>query len=145
MIREPSRAHICNFARRSMQWHTARADRAQQRMWRTLPSPADWQVAVQVAQRVYPGTSGWLMSCSASEGGYGPWVWNRQGSGAGGWMQFMESTFWRMFGSARADATSRGFVVPEGAASFYSPIGQALAGAWGVRNGRSFEWTGSGC
>ena len=106
-----------------------------------------WLRAVAEVQRPYPGTEGWLRSCSAprSEGGYGRWVPNTQGSGAGGWLQFMESTFWRMYGAARYDVTSRGFRVPASANSWYSPLGQALAGAWAVKNGATGEWSGSGC
>lgn len=101
--------------------------------------------AVEEVQRPYPGTRSWLLSCAADEGGYGRWVPNSQGSGAGGWLQFMESTFWRMFGAAKPDVESRGFIVPRSAASWYSPLGQALAGAWGVSNGRAHEWSGAGC
>lgn len=112
---------------------------------RVLPDPGDWLTAVRVVQRVYPGSSEWLISCSASEGGHGPWVSNRQGSGAGGWMQFLDGTFWRMYSAARVDATARGFRVPASAAAWDSPIGQALAGGWGWTNGRRGEWMGSGC
>lgn len=59
-------------------------------------------------------------------------------------MQFMEATFWRMFYAAREVAVSKGFYVPAEAASWYSPLGQALAGAWGMLHARS-EWSGSGC
>lgn len=104
-----------------------------------------WLRSVEEVQKVYPGTKSWLLSCSADEGGWGRWFPNSIGSGAGGWLQFMESTFWRMFTAAKADAGSRGFVVPASAASWYSPIGQALAGGWGVTHGRSHEWSGSGC
>lgn len=139
------RERVCTMARKSLAWHSQRVQRASRRLWLTLPSPSDWTVAVRVAQRAYPGTDGWLLSCSASEGGHGSWVWNRHGSGAGGWAQFMESTFWRMFNAARADVTQRGFSVPSSAASFRSPLGQALAAAWGYTNGRRHEWSGSGC
>jgi hypothetical protein len=104
-----------------------------------------WLRAVEEAQRPYPGTSSWLISCSASEGGHGRWVPNSQGAPPGGWLQFYESTFWRMWGAAKADLERRGFIVPSSAASWYSPLGQALAGAWGVTNGRRHEWAGAGC
>jgi len=112
---------------------------------RTLPHPNDWRTSVRVVQRAYPDTHGWLMSCSSSEGGHGRWVANRQGSGASGWLQFMHSTFTRMFNAAHADVTARGFIVPGEAGSWYSPLGQALAGAWGYTHGRRHEWAGSGC
>lgn len=57
----------------------------------------------------------------------------------------MESTFWRMFTAGKADAEARGFTVPKEAASWYSPIGQAIAGAWGYTHGRRHEWSGHGC
>lgn len=110
-----------------------------------IPETSDWLTAVKVVQRVYPGSSGWLISCSASEGGHGGWVPNRQGSGAGGWMQFLSGTFWRMYVAARADASARGFRVPASSAAWDSPIGQALAGGWGWTNGRRGEWMGAGC
>jgi len=104
-----------------------------------------WLRAVREAQGPFPGTEAWLLSCSASEGGHGRWVPNSQGSGANGWLQFMEATFWRMFLAARADVERDGYRVPSSAASWYSPLGQALAGAWGVSNGRRHEWVGYGC
>ena len=138
----------CTIARHSFRLHNQLHETAMERIWlldRTLPAPNDWRTAVKIVQRVYPGTESWLLSCSASEGSYGAWVSNRQGSGAGGWLQFMESTFWRMYGAALPDATSKGFIVPSSANSWYSPLGQALAGAWGVTHGRSSEWSGGGC
>ena len=110
-----------------------------------LPDPGDWLTAVRAVQRVYPGTEGWLTSCSASEGGHGGFVMNTQGSGASGWMQFLPGTFTRMYWAAKADAEARGFRVPVSSAYIASPIGQALAGGWGVTNGRSGEWYGAGC
>ena len=138
----------CTIARHSFRLHNELHTTAKERLWllsRTLPAPNDWRSAVRVVQRVYPGTEGWLLSCSASEGSHGRWVSNHQGSGAGGWLQFMESTFWRMYGAALTEARAEGFIVPHSANSWYSPLGQALAGAWGVTNGRSSEWYGGGC
>lgn len=109
------------------------------------PGYSGWQRAVEEVQKVYPGTKGWLLSCSASEGGWGRWVPNSQGSGAGGWLQFMSGTFWRMYDAAHSEVRSKRFIVPRSAASWYSPLGQALAGAWGVTHGRSHEWYGHGC
>jgi hypothetical protein len=112
--------------------------------WR-IREQRTWQAAVEHVQRAYPDTAAWLLSCSASEGSHGLWVPNRQGSGAGGWLQFMESTFWRMWAAAREDVLARGFTVEGRMASWYSRTGQALAGAWGVTHGRRHEWSGSGC
>lgn len=104
-----------------------------------------WARAVREVQRAYPGTESWLMSCSASEGGWGRWVPNSGGSGVGGWMQFMPGTWSGFFWRARADVQARGFVVPESAASWYSTLGQALAGAWGITHGMRHHWAGGGC
>lgn len=110
-----------------------------------------WFKAIDEAQKVYPGTEAWLKSCSASEGGWGRWVPNSQGSGVGGWMQMYPSTWSTMFygwsgnEGALDYATRKGFTVPESARSWYSPLGQALASAHGYMNGRRGEWYGGGC
>lgn len=115
--------------------------------YKVVPGNSAWLRAIEQAQKPYPGTRDWLRSCSAprSEGGWGRWVPNTQGSGAGGWLQFMEGTFWRMFGAALPEVQAMGYIVPRSAASWYSPLGQALAGAWAVKNGATHEWSGSGC
>lgn len=110
-----------------------------------------WHKAVKETQRAYPGTEAWLMSCSASEGGWGRWVPNSQGSGVGGWMQMYPSTWRTMFygwygnEGALSYLTRKGFIVPRSAHSWYSTLGQALASAHGKLNGRGGEWHGSGC
>lgn len=137
---------------RTTRWHCAakvwvRSElrQARRHAYRTLTAVNSWPAAVQVAQRPYPGTAAWLLSCSGSEGGHGRWVPNGDGSGAGGWLQFLHGTFYRMWAAAYADVRSRGFIVPRSAHSWYSPLGQALAGAWGLVNGRRHEWYGPGC
>lgn len=115
------------------------------RDFKVKPGQSAWLRAVQEVQAPYPGTASWLISCSSSEGGHGRWVPNSQGSGVGGWMQMYPSTFWRMFKAALADVRSRGFVVPSSAASWFSPLGQALGSAWGLTHGRRGEWMGAGC
>jgi hypothetical protein len=134
----------CTVARASYGLHTQLGQAAERRLLYELPISDDWRTAVRIAQRVFPGTEGWLLSCSASEGGWGRWVPNNQGSGVGGWLQMFPSTFWRMYSAARAEAVSQGFTVPEETASWYSPLGQALAGAWGGLH-RRHEWSGAGC
>ncbi len=133
-------APVCSAAGRLTRSQAA----LQQLLW-TLPDTNDWLTAVRIAQRAYPGTDWWLISCSASEGGHGPWVPNRGGSGASGWMQFLSGTFNRMWKAAKDDVTARGFRLPPGADDWYSPLAQALAGAWGYENGRRGEWYGHGC
>lgn len=115
------------------------------RDFRVTPGSRAWPRAVREAQRAFPGTEAWLLSCSASEGGWGRWVPNSDGASPGGWLQFMPGTFWRMWATAHSDVRARGYRVPQSAASWYSPLGQALAGAWGLTNGRRHEWAGSGC
>lgn len=104
-----------------------------------------WERAVRETQKVFPGTDGWLLSCSASEGGWGRFVFNSQGSGAAGWLQYMPSTFTGFIWRARVDAANRGYLVPESAGSLYSPLGQALAGGWAITHGMRHHWAGSGC
>lgn len=101
-------------------------------------------------QKAYPDTEWWLRSCSSTEGAgrnlsINYFQMNHQGSGAGGWLQFMESTFWRMYWASVEDLKARGFSFPENTASWSSRLGQAMAGAWGLTNGRRGEWHGSGC
>lgn len=110
-----------------------------------------WHKAVKQAQKPYPGTESWLLSCSSSEGGWGRWVPNSEGSGVGGWMQMYPSTWSTMFygwygnEGALSWLKRKGFFVPKSAHSWYSPLGQALASAHGKMNGRGGEWHGSGC
>ncbi len=118
--------------------------------WRTLDEQHTWIKAISEVQVAWPGTEAWLRSCSSTEGAgrnlsINYFQMNHQGSGAGGWLQFMSGTFWRMFAAGKADAEARGFIVPASAAAWDSRIGQAIAGAWGVSNGRRGEWSGSGC
>jgi hypothetical protein len=115
-----------------------------------LPYTGDWATAVRIVQRVWPGTADWLLSCSGGEGSHGGWVWNgglpytaggpptsysggyrtapAGSSGAGGWMQFMLSTFTGSFRAAISEARARHLPVPVRAAwSWVSPLGQAFA------------------
>jgi hypothetical protein len=127
----------------------AAAAREATEAWFRMDERRSWLAAIAEVQAAYPGTAWWLDSCSRSEGagrsGDAPFVMNHQGSGAGGWLQFMESTFWRMFRAAEHDAERRGFEVPRRLASWSSRTGQALAGGWAVRYGATHEWSGSGC
>lgn len=141
----------CVQARRLVPVYRKRASdaRKQYKKWRAsnyvLHERATWLTAVQEAQKAYPGTSAWLKSCSASEGGWGRWVPNSQGSGAGGWMQFMHGTFSGFNRHALSDVRSRGFQHPRSAESWYSPLGQALAGGWAYKRGLTYHWYGGGC
>lgn len=95
-------------------------------------------------------TRSWLDGCARSEGARGPWVWNggvmlsalerirmaaleRRGvdtlayrpagsSGAGGWWQFLRSTFYANVEAAFQAAFERGVVVPRRYRNWYSRV-----------------------
>jgi hypothetical protein len=127
------------------------------------PGNRAWLKAVQEAQKVFPGTNGWLLSCSAAEGGWGRWVgyggqgysaWLRDSDTVGGPLQFRYSTFRGMYRHALDHTRRRDFLVPRHLRSvsdvaWRSALGQALAGAWARYTGNdnshwSASW-GRGC
>jgi hypothetical protein len=103
---------------------------------RSIPETNDWLTAVKLVQRIYPGTSDWLLFISHREGGWGGFVMNHQGSGCGGWMQYAPSTYWAYSGDAFADAKSKGFIVNDAWNQWTNPMGQALTGAFMRFTGR---------
>jgi hypothetical protein len=107
---------------------------------RTIPSTGDWLTAVHLVQRINPGTERWLLSCSSGEGGHGGFVMNHQGSGAGGWMQFLSSTFYSHYRAAFDDARARGFLIDRVHESWYDPIGQAVTASYMRSHGMSSHW-----
>ena len=118
------------------------------------PGSRAWVRAVREVQKVYPGTDSWLMSCSASEGGWGRWVGYSgvpfsqsliDSDTVGGWLQFRPSTFSGMNRHAIEEVSSKGFRIPESASSWLSPLGQALAGGYAATHGMYHHWSGSGC
>ncbi len=128
--------------------------------------PRDYASAVRLVERFY-GPQPFLWACPRSEGGFGLWTWNGPGrgytidrypagrdgsgippgsSGAGGWLQFIHSTFESVSDAAIADARARGMIFDrELVDDWRSPLGQALAGLEMLRAGRAGEWTGSTC
>ena len=124
----------CRIARRVYNKHAAHI-RAFERQY-TIPHTNDWRTSVRLAQRIYPGTSDWLLYISHREGGWGHFVMNHQGSGAGGWLQFMASTFYAYDDDARADVARRGFKVDPSVWTWTHPLGQALTGAYMRYTGR---------
>lgn len=119
-----------------------------------LPTINDWLTAVAyVDHHYYPGSAGWLDSCSESEGGHGAWVWIGHASSPpygwdhtpGGWLQYWQSTFWSDYRNSVSHLTEEGLKVPPGSASYQSALGQALAGAWHSHYQGTGQWTGSGC
>ncbi len=97
---------------------------------RSLPNTEDWRTAVNIVQRVYPGTRDWLLFISHREGGWGPFVMNHQGSGAGGWMQFMSSTYYAYNDRAYADLRRRGWRIDPRTNYWQHPMGQAVTAAF---------------
>lgn len=114
-----------------------------------------WHKAVREVQKVYPGTEGWLLSCSGAEGGHGRWVtygggsnyrWAADNYVVGGWMQFKLPTLTGMFRHAREDVIRRGYRVPrmEGLEAWLSPLAQALAAGWARATGNdASHWSAS--
>lgn len=107
----------------------------------------DFLRSTRLIDRLYPGSwlGAWERACAPSEGGYGRWVPNGTGSGAGGWLQFMSGTFYGIIDDAFAHARARGVRPPRWAWSWHSPLGHALAGAEMILHGRRSEWTGATC
>ncbi len=124
----------CTVARASLRLHSSLARVAETRLTRELPLTNDWQTAVRLVQRIYPGTASWMLDISDREGGWGPWVWysgacsdppclwhgyhvggdNVTGDDTvGGWLQFRYSTFAPYWRRAEADLKRRGIIVPD--------------------------------
>jgi hypothetical protein len=149
--------------------HTARARYEQWVEERTLrdfpfaPGNRAWLRAVEEAQRVFPGTESWLLSCSAAEGGHGRWVGYggqsystglRDSNTVGGPLQFRWQTFKGMYRRALDDLRGRDWRVPSHLrdpgddVAWRSALGQALAGGWGILHGQRSHWSasyGNGC
>lgn len=126
----------CRIARKVYSEHLAALKRTQRLMFRAIPYTNDWRTSVRLVQRAYPGTESWLLFISHREGGWGPFVMNHQGSGAGGWMQFMASTFYGYVNAARADFARRGFTVDPRVWTWTHPLGQALTAGYMRYTGR---------
>lgn len=147
-------AHMIDAHRWLYRAMAARMAEARSRMLLRVPLTGDWLTAVRQVQRVFPESEDWLVSCSRGEGGHGAWTWYAHESvprygpdrTPGGWLQYMQGTFWTDYRQAVADARSRGFVVPSASASYTSATGMALAGGWAYSHARpAGKWTGGGC
>jgi hypothetical protein len=122
-----------------------------------------WHRSVREAQKVYPGTDSWLMSCSDAEGGHGRWVGYagvaystglRDSNTVGGNMQFRFGTFVGMWRASYQHLRSRGYILPqhlrdwnslEGLTTAWrSALGQALAAGWARYTGNdNSHWSAS--
>lgn len=105
-----------------------------------------WKASVDYTGRYFgQGIARWEWVCSSGEGGHGGFVMNYGGSGAGGWLQFMPGTFWGIIDRAIGSSRARGMIVPAAARDWGSPLGQAIAGAQMILDGRVREWTAPAC
>lgn len=114
-----------------------------------------WYRAIEEVQKIFPGTSGWLLSCSAAEGGHGRWVgyggvgystWLRDSDTVGGPLQFRYSTFKGMFRHAAEFTRAKGWRVPlmDYTSAWRSALGQAMAGGWARYTGNdNSHWSAS--
>lgn len=114
------------------------AYKAEIKYWARLDR-STWK-SIDAAAREYRVSASWLHACVSSEGGHGGWVMNHQGSGAGGWFQFMKPTFYGYVGRARS-----GNRFPKKYARWNSRVGQAYTAAYMFKIGESNQWSGSGC
>ena len=140
---------LCNRARRLLHVTRTRHDHAVSSLQRLEQrelqlTTGSYLGAVSYVERFF-GPQAFLRACPNGEGGFGRWVSNTGGSGAGGWLQFMSGTFYGIIDSAIANARAAGMRVPASARSWYSPLGQALAGRQMLADGRRGEWTGANC
>lgn len=91
----------------------------------------DFAQASQIASSIWPDiTTQRLWDRASLEGGHGGWVENRQGSGANGWFQFKEGTYYGRSGEAFRDAAARGYFIPAKYNSWYSVLGQNVTAAY---------------
>ncbi len=126
----PWKHHSHAFRVAQLNLWTLRLKACRRILARSLPNTNDWKTAVNIVQRVYPGTRDWLLFISHREGGYGGFVMNHQGSGAGGWMQFMSSTFYAYNDRAYADVRRRGWRIDPRTNYWQHPLGQAVTAAY---------------
>jgi hypothetical protein len=152
----------CLKARTIYRQHKREARLLKRQLWLHLPSPNDWQLSVKVAQRAFPNTEGWALSCSGAEGGHSRWVIYGGGpyytgvefSGVvGGPMQYRWGTFKGHYRHALDSLRERGFKVdlppPDDVAAWRSYMAQALAATWARWSGNDdSHWSasfGNGC
>lgn len=165
-------AKTCRWARFAADTWEARAKAARRSLerWRYEHTLIDypygpgkaWHKAVHEVQVVFPGTDGWLLSCSGAEGGTGGWVGYagvgyspglRDSDTVGGNMQFRFSTFTGMWRRAVEQVQERGYVIPAHlrgdsleakTRAWRSSLGQALAAGWARYTGNdNSHWSAS--
>jgi len=106
-------------------------------MW--IKQDRDIHLALKGASARYGVSYSWLHACAHSEGlsdGRTYFVMNHEGSGAGGPLQFMESTF---------KSNVPNVDIPPQYKKWTSNVGQAYTAAYMFKIGQSRQWTGAGC
>ncbi len=110
-----------------------------------------WSAALDYVSQVFPAQRPWVQACSSSEGASPDGLraerltMNREGSGAGGPMQFMAGTFYGNVDDAAAETRSRGHrFLPEWK-RWSSYAGQGLTAAYMKWRGWQGQWTGARC
>lgn len=144
-------------ALRSRLFHKAQARWTSKELRETMlaivrRADASWSRALDYVELVFPQQRPWVQSCSSSEGASPDGLraerlrMNREGSGAGGPMQFMAGTFYSNVDGAAAETRRRGHRFLAGWRRWSSYAGQALTAAWmrwrGTDRG---QWTGASC
>lgn len=140
-----------------VEWKSRR-DRCRERLasWEYLER--DFHHSLRWVAAKFDVNYSWLHTCDHSEGS-DRMVWNggivdpnlsyyprpSGSSGAYGPMQFMEGTFSGFSRHGWDALKARGIKVPQGYRRWNSNLGQAIAAAWGFRNGLSYHWVGRGC
>lgn len=120
-----------------------------------------WPRAVEQANRVFPGTFTWLMSCSSAEGGWGRFVlhggaryypgaeYAKGGREVGGNMQYTYGTFRGHYRRAIEYVRERGYFLDRtlqevSPGTWQSAAAQALAAAWARYTGNdNSHWSAS--
>lgn len=160
----PTRRRAVEWRHRFRVARSARLEFLRERLLREKPR---WVDAVAEVQKAFPGTSGWLLGCSAAESRHGEWVlyggrpyypgaeYARTFHGwmVGGYLQYMWPTFRGHYRHGLDSLRARGFRVnlphPSDVRAWLSPLGQAVAGGWARWSGNDgSHWSashGRGC
>jgi hypothetical protein len=122
----------CKIARRVFTKHSERIAEYDRQF--AIPYTGNWTRAMRVVQKPFPGTYDFLAFTSNRECRrcytVTYHVMNTEGSGAGGPMQFMESTFDSNMPNARAWIERHGYVVDPRVWRWTSYLGQALVAGY---------------
>ena len=166
------RGKSCRWARYAAREWRARAHvaKASYERWvreHTLRDHESWQAAIREVQVVFPGTAGWMDSCSDAEGmspsrdrefyvfGFRPFSWGAwYADTVGGPGQIRRTTFIPMYRSGLEYVLARGYRVPfylrkADSLSWQSMLAQAIAMGWARFTGNDNQhWSasfGRGC